>query len=139
MYVCLSNRPTVSSVCLFVCFLFGCDNVFQRNHTQVTVHSPICRQDGDLEVALYGSFLPVPSLSVFDWASDHQKVRFYKRNKKRGGETCNDYVVYKSTNSARHLQDLGVVKSESLYIHCSCLSLLLLSLCDIDFDCCCPF
>ena len=33
---------------------------------QVTVHSPICRQDGDLDIALYGSFLPVPPLDAFD-------------------------------------------------------------------------
>jgi urease subunit gamma/beta len=32
----------------------------------VTVHDPICREDGDLALALYGSFLPVPAPSVFD-------------------------------------------------------------------------
>ncbi|XP_014677855.1 PREDICTED: urease subunit alpha-like [Priapulus caudatus] len=31
----------------------------------VTVHSPICQPDGDLELAMYGSFLPVPDLSMF--------------------------------------------------------------------------
>ncbi|KAI9000536.1 urease [Trametes punicea] len=31
----------------------------------VTVHDPICTEDGDLEAALYGSFLPVPSNDVF--------------------------------------------------------------------------
>jgi urease len=31
----------------------------------VTVHDPICTDDGNLEVALYGSFLPVPSIDVF--------------------------------------------------------------------------
>jgi urease subunit gamma/beta len=31
----------------------------------VTVHDPIAREDGDLELALYGSFLPVPSLELF--------------------------------------------------------------------------
>lgn len=31
----------------------------------VTVHDPICTDNGDLDAALYGSFLPVPSLSVF--------------------------------------------------------------------------
>ncbi|XP_060574751.1 urease subunit alpha-like [Ruditapes philippinarum] len=37
---------------------------------QVTVHNPISRQDGDLYVALYGSFLPVPSLEVFEKSGD---------------------------------------------------------------------
>jgi urease subunit gamma/beta len=32
----------------------------------VTVHDPITLEDGDLALALYGSFLPVPALSVFD-------------------------------------------------------------------------
>jgi urease len=31
----------------------------------LTVHHPICRDDGDLEAALSGSFLPVPDVSVF--------------------------------------------------------------------------
>ena len=31
----------------------------------VTVHQPICRSDGQLHLALYGSFLPVPSLDLF--------------------------------------------------------------------------
>lgn len=31
----------------------------------VTVHDPICTDDGDLEAALYGSFLPIPSRDAF--------------------------------------------------------------------------
>ncbi|KAG6836900.1 Urease [Arthromyces matolae] len=31
----------------------------------VTVHDPICTEDGDLEAALYGSFLPIPSEDLF--------------------------------------------------------------------------
>ncbi|KAI0768097.1 urease [Trametes elegans] len=31
----------------------------------VTVHDPICTEDGSLEAALYGSFIPVPSNDVF--------------------------------------------------------------------------
>ncbi|KAL4072616.1 hypothetical protein V8B97DRAFT_1870184 [Scleroderma yunnanense] len=31
----------------------------------VTVHDPICTDDGDIWAALYGSFLPVPSLHLF--------------------------------------------------------------------------
>lgn len=29
------------------------------------MHDPICTEDGDLEAALYGSFLPVPSNGAF--------------------------------------------------------------------------
>ena len=32
----------------------------------ITVHDPICLEDGDLALALYGSFLPVPDVSKFD-------------------------------------------------------------------------
>lgn len=32
----------------------------------VTVHDPICLDDGDLALALHGSFLPVPDVSLFD-------------------------------------------------------------------------
>ncbi|KAK3104512.1 hypothetical protein FSP39_003738 [Pinctada imbricata] len=38
----------------------------------VTVHEPICCSDGDLEAALYGSFLPVPELSVFEDKPDQK-------------------------------------------------------------------
>ena len=31
----------------------------------VTVHDPICTEDGDLEAALYGSFLPIPKQDAF--------------------------------------------------------------------------
>jgi urease len=31
----------------------------------VTVHQPICSEDGNLENALYGSFLPIPSRDLF--------------------------------------------------------------------------
>ena len=33
----------------------------------VTVHNPIAGDDGDLERALYGSFLPVPPQEKFPW------------------------------------------------------------------------
>lgn len=35
----------------------------------VTVHDPVCLEDGDLGLALYGSFLPTPELSLFDRAT----------------------------------------------------------------------
>lgn len=41
------------------------EGTFPDGTKLVTVHRPICRKDGDLELALYGSFLPVPSLEKF--------------------------------------------------------------------------
>ncbi|EQC29264.1 urease [Saprolegnia diclina VS20] len=41
------------------------EGTFPDGTKLVTVHSPICRVDGDLALALYGSFLPVPDLAVF--------------------------------------------------------------------------
>jgi Urea amidohydrolase (urease) beta subunit len=31
----------------------------------VTVHNPICTESGNLEAALYGSFLPIPPENMF--------------------------------------------------------------------------
>jgi urease len=41
------------------------EGTFPTSTYLVTVHHPICTDDGDLEKALYGSFLPVPSNDVF--------------------------------------------------------------------------
>ncbi|HIF33026.1 MAG TPA: urease subunit beta [Planctomycetes bacterium] len=41
------------------------EGTFPDGTKLVTVHSPIVAEDGDLQAALYGSFLPVPDLSVF--------------------------------------------------------------------------
>ncbi|OQS03481.1 urease, partial [Thraustotheca clavata] len=41
------------------------EGTFPDGTKLVTVHHPICRVDGDLALALYGSFFPVPDLSVF--------------------------------------------------------------------------
>ena len=43
----------------------------------LTVHSPISKQDGDLELAMEGSFLPVPSLDMFQGDSDDDDVVAY--------------------------------------------------------------
>ena len=37
------------------------EGTFPDGTKLVTVHDPIVREDGDLELALYGSFLPVPA------------------------------------------------------------------------------
>lgn len=41
------------------------EGTFTTGSYLVTVHNPISSDDGDLERALYGSFLPVPSKDVF--------------------------------------------------------------------------
>src|SRR5882762_9316681 len=41
------------------------EGTFPDGTKLVTVHDPIVKGDGDLTLALYGSFLPVPELTVF--------------------------------------------------------------------------
>src|SRR5690349_9607548 len=41
------------------------EGTFKTGTYLVTVHHPISSDDGDLEKALYGSFLPVPSKDAF--------------------------------------------------------------------------
>jgi len=41
------------------------EGTFPDGTKLVTVHDPIVKADGDLTLALYGSFLPVPDLTVF--------------------------------------------------------------------------
>lgn len=41
------------------------EGTFEDGTKLVTVHDPIALEDGDLGLALYGSFLPVPELSAF--------------------------------------------------------------------------
>ncbi|XP_022786982.1 uncharacterized protein LOC111327138 [Stylophora pistillata] len=45
------------------------EGTFPDGTKLVTVHSPICQENGDLKLALYGSFLPVPSVEIFSSAS----------------------------------------------------------------------
>ncbi|KAL3678193.1 hypothetical protein R1sor_021149 [Riccia sorocarpa] len=40
----------------------------------VTVADPFPEEDGDLKMALYGSFLPVPDLSLFDGPEDEEEL-----------------------------------------------------------------
>ncbi len=48
------------------------EGTFPDGTKLVTVHHPISAQDGDLQLALYGSFLPVPDPSLFDSCHDAQ-------------------------------------------------------------------
>jgi urease subunit gamma/beta len=42
------------------------EGTFPDGTKLVTVHHPIAAEDGDLQLALHGSFLPVPDLSIFN-------------------------------------------------------------------------
>ena len=46
------------------------EGTFPDGSKLVTVHHPIASEDGDLKLALYGSFLPVPNVSVFKPIAD---------------------------------------------------------------------
>ncbi len=46
------------------------EGTFPDGSKLVTVHHPIARENGNLALALYGSFLPVPELSVFQAGTD---------------------------------------------------------------------
>lgn len=46
------------------------EGTFPDGTKLVTVHDPIAAADGDLALALYGSFLPIPNLAVFTEADD---------------------------------------------------------------------
>ena len=46
------------------------EGTFPDGTKLVTVHHPIAAMDGNLRLALHGSFLPVPELSVFDQSSE---------------------------------------------------------------------
>ena len=46
------------------------EGTFPDGTKLVTVHHPIAAENGDLELALYGSFLPVPDISIFGRAKE---------------------------------------------------------------------
>src|SRR2546421_879667 len=42
------------------------EGTFPDGTKLVTIHHPISLEDGDLQLALYGSFLPIPDLELFE-------------------------------------------------------------------------
>jgi len=46
------------------------EGTFPDGSKLVTVHHPIVRENGDLKLALYGSFLPAPDISVFQHVAE---------------------------------------------------------------------
>ena len=49
------------------------EGTFPDGTKLVTVHHPICAVDGDLSLALHGSFLPLPELAVFGTEPDGEE------------------------------------------------------------------
>ena len=83
----------------------------------VTVHHPICTEDGDLSKALYGSFLPVPSQRLFPlhdegvWAAEKQPGAVVVAVK----ETC-------TLNPGRKCKQLKVTNKGDRPIQVRCMS-----------------
>lgn len=64
-----SDRVRVRTKPSLLLVLLRCDSFGFLLLNKVTVHQPICQENGDLNLALYGSFLPVPSVEIFASAS----------------------------------------------------------------------
>ncbi|KAK7404142.1 Urease [Neonectria punicea] len=60
----LGRRHVLPSVCSTL-HEIQVEGTFTTGTYLVTVHNPVCTDDGDLRKALYGSFLPVPDPAVF--------------------------------------------------------------------------
>ena len=61
----LSFHRCISRLSFFRHGAFQVEATFEDGTKLLTVHDPIGREDGDLALALEGSFLPVPDLTVF--------------------------------------------------------------------------
>ncbi|KAK7430161.1 Urease [Neonectria magnoliae] len=64
----LGRRHVLPSVCSTL-HEIQVEGTFTTGTYLVTVHNPVCTDDGDLRRALYGSFLPVPDPAVFPLAA----------------------------------------------------------------------
>src|SRR5579859_1865143 len=60
----LGRRQVMSGVAEMIAEV-QVEGTFPDGTKLVTVHHPICAEDGNLTLALYGSFLPVPDVSQF--------------------------------------------------------------------------
>jgi urease len=84
----------------------------------VTVHDPICTESGDLEAALYGSFLPIPDLSLFpvideaDYAPGNIPGAVITRKERVVINEGRDKIKLKVTNN-------GDRPIQVDYLHCS--------------------
>jgi urease subunit gamma/beta len=59
------GRAQVMDGVAYMCAEVQVEGTFPDGTKLVTVHSPIVLEHGDLALALYGSFLPVPDASIF--------------------------------------------------------------------------
>lgn len=75
----LGRRHVLPSVCSTLTEI-QVEGTFPTGTYLVTVHHPISTDDGDLSKALYGSFLPVPSLESFPLSSEDE----YESSKQPG-------------------------------------------------------
>jgi urease subunit gamma/beta len=69
----LGRNQVMPGVASMICEV-QVEGTFPDGTKLVTVHHPIASENGDLALALYGSFLPVPELSVF--ASEGKEADF---------------------------------------------------------------
>jgi urease subunit gamma/beta len=65
----LGRNQVMSGVPEMICDV-QVEGTFPDGSKLVTVHHPIASENGDLKLALYGSFLPVPEVSVFKPVAD---------------------------------------------------------------------
>ncbi|KAL0877466.1 hypothetical protein Bca101_027171 [Brassica carinata] len=66
----LLGRRQVLPAVVHLLYTVQVEGTFHDGTKLITVHEPISRENGDLELALHGSFLPVPSLDKFPEAHD---------------------------------------------------------------------
>ncbi|XP_009127562.1 urease [Brassica rapa] len=66
----LLGRRQVLPPVVHLLYTVQVEGTFHDGTKLITVHEPISREDGNLELALHGSFLPVPSLDKFPEAQD---------------------------------------------------------------------
>jgi urease len=75
----LGRRHVLPSVCTTLTEIMV-EGTFPTGTYLVTVHHPIATDDGDLAKALYGSFLPIPNMSIFELPKEEE----YKAEKQPG-------------------------------------------------------
>ncbi|KAG5922758.1 Urease, partial [Claviceps sorghi] len=80
------------------------EGTFPMGTYLVTVHNPISTDDGDLERALYGSFLPVPDQAAFPPLSDAE----YRLERQPGAVVAVKGTVALNQNPARSRRRLRV-------------------------------
>lgn len=68
------------------------EGTFPDGTKLVTVHDPVCTDDGDLELALYGSFLPIPKKDAFPAPELAAQVGKASGKKRKAGGDDEDAV-----------------------------------------------